>query len=63
MTLPGPWLTLLGKINSFSGNHFDIHGHYVLDLWLPNQNVSSTSHDQLHVKFEDFVIDTFRDNQ
>ena len=51
---PLSWpLTLLEMINSFSGNHFDNQGHYVLDLWLRNQNVSSTSHAQLHVKFED----------
>ena len=60
---PGPWFTLLELINSFGGNHFDIQGHYILDLWLQNQNVSSTCHDQLHVKFEDFVINSFRDNQ
>ena len=42
---------MLVRINSFSGNYFDIHGHYVRDIWL-----------QLHVKFEDFVINSFRDN-
>ena len=48
---PDPWLTLLGMINVFN---IDIH--YVLDLWLQNQNGSSTCHDQLHVKFEDCDI-------
>ena len=61
--LPGPWLKLLGMINSFSGNHFYFQGHYVLDLWLQNQIGSSTSHDQLHVKFKGLIINSFRDNQ
>ena len=35
--LSWPLTHMLGMINSFSGNRIDIHGHYVLDLWLQNQ--------------------------
>ena len=53
---PGPSLTLLGMFNSFSGKHFEIHGHYVLDIWPQNNKGQVLVMTNLHVKYKDFVI-------